>query len=392
MVLGLFCLGAWPATANAQADLAIEPGSNDFGSLRTGDNRTSYLEVWNRGLNPLTLGSIGFAGDPGPFSVSDIGCTTGLVLEPDWGCDLPVTFAPSMRGDYAATVSVETADGSMNAAAVLTGSAYSPGRLVAVPSVVNFGTLAPGAPSQSQSVSVRNDGDTPVTVVGTGLISSSATLGFAADADACLGTIHPGSACSLIASFHPPLVTPSRSLIASSVHFQTSDGTALLVPLRAVLRVSRTLLPGPLRRPVLVRSRPTGIDYGAIEQELVDLAESVPKLLRGGPRRTLRLASFKAPTAGRLTLRVRALGRRTRLRLATAALNLETAAVGRLQFKLGSKARKLLRERRRTRVKVVATFRARATGETYEQALELAVRRPAARRPAARRPASSKPR
>ncbi len=64
------------------------------------------------------------------------------------------------------------------------------------------------------------------------------------------------------------------------------------------------------------------------------------------------------------------------MRLATGAITLELAASGRLRFRLGPKARKLLRQPRKTRVMVTVAFKARATGETFKQALELAIRRP----------------
>jgi hypothetical protein len=123
--------------------------------------------------------------------------------------------------------------------------------------------------------------------------------------------------------------------------------------------------------------RPPSIDYGLIEQDLVRLAERVPRLLRGGSRRALRLPSLKAPTAGRLSLRVRGVGRHRRVRLASGALKLKTGKAGRLRFSLTPKARKLLRRPVRTRATVVVAFRARATGETFRQSLRLLIRRPA---------------
>ena len=73
------------------------------------------------------------------------------------------------------------------------------------------------------------------------------------------------------------------------------------------------------------------------------------------------------------------------MRLATAALVLEAGTSGRLRFKLGPRARKLLREPRKRRVMVMLTFKARATGETFTQALELTVRRPVRATPGTKR-------
>lgn len=187
----------------------------------------------------------------------------------------------------------------------------------------------------------------------------------------CAGVLNPGATCGLSVAFYPRTspVTPAQSV--KEAHLALYLGPDNVHPR------NRTVgLTVPVKGVVPAIPPPPIIDYGVIEQDLVRLAESFPKLMRGGPRRRLRLPAFKAPTAGRLSAQVLAVGPGRRMRLATGAITLEAAASGRLRFRLGPKARKRLRQPRKTRVEVIVAFTPRATGETFKQALELAIRRP----------------
>lgn len=373
----LLSLAAWPAAASAQGNLVMEPTWHDFGPVSAGTTLSATLYVWNDGSAPLTLGAIGFAEDPGPFAFGDNGCEPGLVLEPDWGCELAVTFAaPATRGEHETVVFVEDQAGAEVASALLTGSAFVPGHLVAEPGALDFGVVPGGMTSSSKAVVVRNAGDTPLTfpsVFGVGIRGVWAR-DFDLTTNQCVGVLSPGATCGLSVAFHPRTspVTSAQSVREAHVAlYLGSDDPrsrnrvlALSVPVTGFVPA----IPAPPTVPI--------IDYGVIEQDLVGLAESVPGLLRGGPRRALRLPAFKAPAAGRLSVLVRVVGSKKRMRLATGAITLESAASGRLRFRLGPKARKLLRQPRKTRVMVTVAFKARATGETFKQTLELTVRRP----------------
>lgn len=87
VVLVLLSLTAWPGAVHAQGDLVVEPAWHEFGALGVGTVASATLDVWNDGSAPVTLGSVGFMEDPGPFALGDSGCVTGLVLEPDSGCE-----------------------------------------------------------------------------------------------------------------------------------------------------------------------------------------------------------------------------------------------------------------------------------------------------------------
>lgn len=101
--------------------MVVEPEWHDFGGLAVGSAASATLDVWNDGSAPVTLGSIGFEEDPGPFSLGETGCVTGLVLEPDSACELRVTFvAPATRGEHETVVFVEDEAGAEVAFALLT--------------------------------------------------------------------------------------------------------------------------------------------------------------------------------------------------------------------------------------------------------------------------------
>jgi hypothetical protein len=393
VVLVLLSLGAWPAAGHAQADLVVDPGWHDFGSLAAGEAASGVLEVWNDGSEPLTLGRIGFEGAAGPFALGGDGCVADLVLESGWGCDLAVTFvAPPTRGDHEAVVVVEADGGTKVALGRLTGSSYVPGHLVAAPGALEFGLVPRGSTSPPQSVVIRNAGDTTLVFSSLVPVSTSGRDARAFDlmAGQCVGELVSGAACEITVAlslnpfpihiggrpFIPPL-TAAESVVEASIRFRVQGGAvALVVPIRGTVA---GIAPPP---------RPPAIDYGFIEEDLVRLAERVPRLARGGRRPVVRLPSFTAPTAGRLSLWVRGAGHQRRMLLGVGALKLEGGRSGRLRLSLTRKARKLLQRPRKTSVKVMVAFKAGATGETFKQALELTVRRAAkktTRRPAKRR-------
>lgn len=377
VVLVSLFLAAWPSAASAQDGLVLEPEWHDFGALTVGTAASATLDVWNDGAAPVTLGDIGLEEDPGPFALGDNGCVTGLVLEPGSGCELPVTFtAPVTRGEHETVVFVEDQAGIDVALARLTGSSFAPGRLVAEPEALEFGVVPVGMTSASTPVTIRNTGDTPLTFAAflRSRIGGPALGDFRLATNQCVGVLSPGATCGISVVFSPRVsrFNPAQLVREARVDLflQGPGGSPRNQVLGVSVPVKGTAPVVPLPPPVPL------IDYGVIEQDLVRLAEGVPRLLRGGPRRARRLPFFKAPTAGRLSAQIRAVGPGRHMRLATGTLVLEAGVGGRLRFKLGPRARKLLREPRKTRVKVALAFRARATGEVFTQTLELTVRRP----------------
>jgi len=383
VLMVLLFLGAWPAVAHAQGDLVVEPGSHDFGELPAGTVASKVLEVWNDGFLPLTLGGIGFDEQPGPFALGDGGCVTGLVLDPGWGCELEVSFvAPAVPGNHQTVVFVEADGGSEVALVLITGSSLVSGQLVAEPGSLDFGVVPRGATSASQSTLIRNVGGGPVALAAQKVVTTAgkARNHFDVTANQCAGVLAPGAACWISLTFSPsalpshiggkPVVEkPGQAIFEARAEVHMQNGTVLAVPLKGAL-------PFVAPSPTLPK-----IDYGTIEQDLERLVGSVPRLMRGGPRGPRRLPAFKAPTAGQLSLQVRGIGAGRRGLLATGALELQDGQSKRLRFSLTRKARKLLRQPAKTRVKVTVVFTADATGEKFRQAPELTIRRPAKLKP-----------
>jgi hypothetical protein len=378
-------LAAWPAVTHAQGNLVIEPGWHDFGQLPVGTAAGTTLDVWNNGAEALTLGDVGFDGDAGPFTLGPDGCSAGQVLAAGGSCDLSVGFAaPQTHGEHEAVVVVTDETGAEMAFALISGStllpvlAPTPGYLSADPQSLDFGSLPIGMTSGSQAVTIRNAGDTPVTFATTlgRRVRGPSAPDFTLMADQCGGTLSPGATCGLSVAFSPnssrSRVGPSGAREAHVELYLRRDGAPAQSRVLGVSVALKGAAPVTPRLPIAPK-----VDYGELEEDLVGLAESVPRLLRGGPRQGRRLPAFKAPTAGRLSLQVRALRPARRMRLATGSIALGTGATGRLRFALGPKARTLLRLPRKTPVRVVVAFKVRATGETFKQALELTVRRPA---------------
>jgi hypothetical protein len=376
LVFALVFLVGWPAVAQAQDGLVIEPAQHDFGEVLAGTETSGVLEVWNDGSQAVTLGGIGFAGEVDAFSFdTEEGCSRGLVLDPGWGCDLGVTFAPQHRGDHMATVLVASVDGSEVAEALVRGAAYVPGRLVGEPSIVDFGVRDYGSDSVRRTVVLRNTGDRPLSIFGVALERGTTHSGFHVAGGGCAGVLAAGAACSVEATYraHVPFPfpvpwasSPGTSLREAFMQVRLTDATiALRLPLRA-------RLPEVASTPIY-----PAVDFVRFERRLARLAASARRLIRGGPRRALTLATLKAPTAGRLHIRIAALGLGRRTVLARGGVVIERNASKRLRFRLTRKGQKLLRRPVRTRVKVTVAFRDRVSGVVLKGEREMKIRRPA---------------
>ncbi len=182
----------------------VEPGSNptDFGAVAVGTaGPVQTILFTNHGNLPgnFFIGIVA-GGDAGSFRLLDESCSTAPV-PPAGTCTAHVRFAPQGPGPKLARFAL-FGDDDGGTMALLSGEGIAPAVTLA-PSSFDFGTVAAGAKSASETFAVRNDGSTALdldsaTIVGTDLDQ------FAPAGDECSGTtLAPGGSCLVRVRFTP---------------------------------------------------------------------------------------------------------------------------------------------------------------------------------------------
>jgi len=152
------------------------------------------VTLTNVGSADLNISSITSSGD---FQISNNTC--GAKVSPGANCAVSVTFTPTKKGTRKGTLSFnDNAPGSPQTVA-LQGVGQSIGLS---PTALNFGTVAVGATSPSQTVTVTNFG--PATVTFSGFVfAGAAAADYLFTGNSCSATIAPGANCSVSVAFKP---------------------------------------------------------------------------------------------------------------------------------------------------------------------------------------------
>ncbi|MFH1469209.1 MAG: choice-of-anchor D domain-containing protein [Pseudomonadota bacterium] len=104
--------------------LSITPNPLDFGDIRVGSPETGTLTLTSVGQSPITLESFSISGHA--FSGLE-GETWPLTLDPGDDTTMEITFDPQAGGDFAETITVNTASPAESATAELIGWAEASG-------------------------------------------------------------------------------------------------------------------------------------------------------------------------------------------------------------------------------------------------------------------------
>jgi hypothetical protein len=357
-------LCALPPSALAESALTITPTVADFGRVEPGGTATRYLAVTSSGSEAVELGDLWLDDQAEVFSIDGGSCLDMVVLDPGEGCSLISTFhAPLTHGEFEAALVFEGAvEGDVPGEAVLRAASRSaasirPGSLVATPGSLSFGATPIRVMTPSQAVTLRNEGETSVAVTG-----AYGGPHFRLLHTDCVRTIEPEGACTMTIAFQPGSLYGGP--LSSDATVRTQQGVIVRVHLTG------TAIGPP--RPV---PPPPPPNYGSIERDLADLADSLPRLMRGGPERWRLLPALEAPTAGRLSLTLFGWNRARRLRIGGGALSYDAPKGDRLKFRLNKKGVALLRRPQRTRIKVVLKFQP-VDHVAFRQGSELLVKQP----------------
>ncbi|MCC6993374.1 MAG: choice-of-anchor D domain-containing protein [Deltaproteobacteria bacterium] len=142
--------------------LEVSPAAVDLGVRYLGSTTTQLLTVRNTGTR--TSGALTLAVTGAGFTLAPVAgdCGSGQTLAGGASCTTHVQFMSATRvidamGNLSASI-----PGASDSATLLA-DAIAPGRLSAVETTLSWGVIQVGAGSPSKQLTVRNDGDEPVT-------------------------------------------------------------------------------------------------------------------------------------------------------------------------------------------------------------------------------------
>jgi FG-GAP-like repeat/Abnormal spindle-like microcephaly-assoc'd, ASPM-SPD-2-Hydin len=181
--------------------ITVSPSSFNFGSIGVGSASAAHtFTITNATANTAHITGISFTGtNAGDFSETDTCLTSALASNAT--CTVSVTFTPGANGARSTTLSLaDDAPGSPHTAS-LTGTGTAAPIVQLSNASLSFGNQNDGTTSNSQSVTVTNNGNaslTSIVVSVTGTNSSEF-----AQTNNCGGTLTQGSNCSISVTFSP---------------------------------------------------------------------------------------------------------------------------------------------------------------------------------------------
>jgi hypothetical protein len=192
----------------------VTPLGGDLGSAPLGTTGPAKgFTVTNPGAaasGPLTVVLSG-----PEFVITNDTCTNAS-LPPGGSCAISVALQPKTAGAKGASLAVSGSSGN-RFVVFLTGQGLAPAAPVAIPASIDFGNVAVGVTSASQTVTIRNSGGTA-----TGILNFTRSGNYAVfpiTANLCSPALGPGATCTFVVSFAP--TTAGRETAA----FTVTDGT-----------------------------------------------------------------------------------------------------------------------------------------------------------------------
>jgi archaellum component FlaF (FlaF/FlaG flagellin family) len=208
-------------------NVTLSPNPLNFG-IRTVGTSSSLLtaKLTNTGSTALPISSIVASGD----YARGTNCKNSLA--PGANCTISVKFTPATTGTRYGTVTITDGDATSPQVLNLTGigTEVSPS-----PASLTFANQAVGTTSAPQDVTFTNLGSTPLNISKVSVLGSyNQTILFDyTQTNTCLGTLAPGTSCTISVSFAPTtigIITGKVSITDSEVdgpHFVALTGTGI---------------------------------------------------------------------------------------------------------------------------------------------------------------------
>lgn len=200
--------------------LAISRTAFEFGDTLVGDTSAPVqLTVTNTGNIASGVPTVSLVPAPtDDFEITATTCTAALA--PAATCSVSVTFAPTTAGDLTAGVNVSATPGGTVATA-LSGTGLAPAALTLAPGSVAFGDQLIDDTSDTQTLTLTNDGDVATGVPSVALAGDDADQFTIVD-NGCTTAVAAGASCEVDVAFAP---TASGAASASLTASATPGGT-----------------------------------------------------------------------------------------------------------------------------------------------------------------------
>jgi hypothetical protein len=197
-------------TGVAAAAIVLNPISVTYGATVVGAvSATQFITVSNTGGVGAMVGTVGVTGD---FTITANTCGTNLGS--GVGCTVGVAFAPTAAGTRMGTLTVTDSAGTQTAALSGVGQLAATDGLA--PGSLSFAATALGTASATQTVTLTNNGDAGLTLVGAAIASGDFTV-----VNGCGTTLAGHSSCALQVAFVPKSVGVGMGSMTVADQFRT---------------------------------------------------------------------------------------------------------------------------------------------------------------------------
>ena len=198
------------------------PPSLTFPAITVGATSASQtITLTNLGGVALTGLSLAVSGD---FVITSTSCAASLAA--NGSCVAAITFTPVLAGGRSGFITASsTTKGVASASAALTGTGLSSANLGIAPAQLNFGPILVGLVSPTQTVTVTNSGQSPVTD-----LAVSASIGFAMNpaTTTCTAALAGGASCIAGVVFLPTAPGSATGAVTASSILAKVTATATL--------------------------------------------------------------------------------------------------------------------------------------------------------------------
>ena len=232
------------------ASASLTPDTLAFGTTPVNTPATDQtVTVTNDGSTSLPV-SYTFTGpNKADFSSPSTTCTGTLASGAS--CDIAVEFDPLAAGAAAASLLVSFGGRITDQTVSLTGTGGVPAVEIN-PSSVNFGSVPLGATSPTQTVTLTNSGDAPLTIASDTVADSR----FSIVTDSCaLSTVQPQGSCTVVMTFTPIATDlPGQSYGGTLVFSDSAAGSPQTVALSGTVSAAAAYA---------LAATPSGVDFGS---------------------------------------------------------------------------------------------------------------------------------
>ena len=254
-----------------QGELQASTGALSFNSVILPSSDAQAFQLSNTGdatVSPISIEA------NAPFAV-DGNCST---IMPGQSCSLTIRFEPSAPGTANGNLQVSSPVGSLSIS--LAGAAAAGESVAAVTggNPITFGTVVQNTASVDREVTLRNDGNVPMSITGV----SGLPLGVSVQANNC-SDVAPGQSCSLTLR----LVTSSPTLFASATATTLGASSNASLSLTGQVEAAQSIVQ-------IVSGNP--VAFGSVTQNATAVDREV--VLRNTGNSLLSLSGFSSLPSG----------------------------------------------------------------------------------------------